>query len=97
MPVYVDNMQATYGRMKMCHMLADTTEELLAMVDQIGVDRRWIQKPGTPYEHFDIAMTKRARAIEAGAIAVSKRDIGMLIRKRRGRSYDPASPACQST
>lgn len=84
MPVYVDNMRAAVGRMKMCHMLADTTEELLAMADLIGVDRRWIQKQGTPHEHFDIALSKRATAIEAGAVAVSRRDIGMLIMRKRG-------------
>ena len=47
MTVYVDNMQAPFGRMKMCHMVADTSEELLAMADKIGVQRKWLQKAGT--------------------------------------------------
>lgn len=47
MAVYVDNFNAPYGRMTMCHMIADTTDELLEMVDSIGVNRKWIQYEGT--------------------------------------------------
>lgn len=86
MTVYVDDMQAPYGRMKMCHMMADTTDELFAMADRIGVDRKWIQKAGTIYEHFDIALSKRSKAVAAGAKEVSMRDLGLLIRSRRHRA-----------
>jgi hypothetical protein len=82
MTVYVDDMQAPFGRMKMCHMIADSTEELLAMADRIGVARRWLQKSGTWQEHFDIAMTKRRLAIEAGAVEVSRLQLGRILRDR---------------
>jgi len=81
--VYVDNMRASYGRMKMCHMIADSTDELLAMADRIGVQRKWLQKAGTAHEHFDIALSKRDAAIAAGAVPVSMMDLGRLIRARR--------------
>ena len=85
MTVYVDNMKASYGRMKMCHMVADSTEELIEMVDRIGVQRKWIQKAGTPQEHFDIALCKRKLAVEAGAVEVSMMQIGRIIRAKRER------------
>lgn len=47
MTVYVDNMKTSYGCMKMCHMAADSNQELLEMVDKIGVSKKWIQYPNT--------------------------------------------------
>lgn len=55
----MDNAQLPYGRMRMAHMVADSTAELLAMADAIGVQRKWLQKAGTAYEHFDVCMAKR--------------------------------------
>jgi len=79
MSVYVDDMYkysiGEFGNMKMSHMAADSTEELLAMADRIGVARKWIQHPGTDREHFDIAMSKRALAVAAGAIETDMRTL----------------------
>lgn len=89
MTVYVDDMYryalGRFGRMKMSHMIADTTEELVAMADRIGVARRWIQKPGTPDEHFDVAMSARKKAIAAGAVEMEMRE---LVRMWRARAPD---------
>jgi hypothetical protein len=88
MTVYVDDMYLSpmgqFGRMKMSHMIADSTDELLAMADKIGVARRWIQKAGTPHEHFDIAMSARAKAVAAGAVEVEMMELGRMMRARRG-------------
>ena len=78
MSVYVDDMEAPYGRLVMCHMLADTTEELLAMADKIGVARRWLQRAGQPGEHFDVCKTKRALAVKAGAVEITWRQAGEM-------------------
>lgn len=96
--VYVDDMYKTsigkFGRMKMSHMISDTTEELLEMVDKIGVQRKWIQHEGSLNEHFDIAMGKRELAIKYGAQPITYRQYGEIIFKRcdsQGVHYARAS------
>lgn len=85
MSVYVDDMFAPFGRMKMSHLMADTTEELLAMADALGLRREWLQHGGTAREHFDVSMSKREQAIGFGAVALTARDLArMRIRKREG-------------
>lgn len=80
--VYVDDMRAPFGNMIMCHMIADSPEELLAMADRIGVQRKWIQKRGTVGEHFDIALSKRALAVAAGAREIEWREYAIIIGAR---------------
>jgi hypothetical protein len=84
MSVYIDNMEAPYRGMKMCHMVADTTEELLEMVDKIGVKRKWIQHAGTYNEHFDICLEKKRLALIHGAIPITMRELGRILVKRPG-------------
>lgn len=83
MSVYVDDMRAFYGRLVMCHMLADTEDELHAMAARIGVARRWWQGPPRHDSHYDICLTKRALAVAAGAIEVTHRQIGCMNMRRR--------------
>ena len=80
--VYIDNFNAGYGRMKMCHMIADTTEELLGMVRAIGVQTKWIQYPGTANEHFDICLSKKRKALELGAKEIGFREYASMVRNR---------------
>jgi hypothetical protein len=81
--VYVDSMRAPLGRMVMCHMFADSTDELLTMADRIGVARRWIQDAGTYREHFDISLGKRRLAVQYGAKEIGVREVASLIGSRR--------------
>jgi hypothetical protein len=84
MSVYVDDARHRFARMVMCHMIADSTAELLAMADRIGLDRRWIQKAGTYQKHFDVSLTRRALAVKSGAVEISQRALGgMLLARRR--------------
>lgn len=78
MTVYVDDMMMRADvpngnrvvRGIWCHMFADTREELDAMADRIGMRRSWIQKPGTPREHYDVTKSRREAAIKAGAVVL---------------------------
>lgn len=90
MTVYVDDMQAKFGRMKMCHCLADTEEELFAMMDKIGVDRKWYQtKKGNL--HFDIALSMRAKAVRLGAVEITWKQASAMnaIRRMTGVLGEP--------
>lgn len=84
MAVYVDNMKAAFGRMVMCHMIADSTEELNEMADKIGVSRKWIQHAGTYREHYDICLSKRNKAVSLGAVEIEMLELGRILRRRRG-------------
>lgn len=88
MSVYVDNMRAPFGRLIMCHMIADTAAELHAMAATIGVARKWCQKEalGQGWIHYDICLSKRALAVKAGAVEITWRQAGeMCMRWKRER------------
>lgn len=87
MAVYVDNMRAQFGRMVMCHMIADTDEELHAMADRIGVARRWHQKAGTSRSHYDIALSKRAQAVSSGAVEITWKQTACMCARRRSTGF----------
>ena len=94
MTVYVDDMHTTdmgrYRRMKMSHMIADTDEELHAMADRIGIARRWHQDNGSG-SHYDVALSKRALAVAAGAVEIPLRTLAMMnyVRRRTGELPSP--------
>lgn len=90
MPVYVDNATHPLGRMKthalarsasVCHMIADTLDELHVMAERVGMKREWFQNHDTP--HYDLSLSKRALAVQYGAIEISSRQLVQLIREWR--------------
>lgn len=83
MAVYVDSGKITYRRMKMCHMMADSLDELHAMADKIGINRKWFQPESSP--HYDICQSKKALAIKHGAIEADRNKIVELIRFWRAK------------
>lgn len=81
MPVYVDHAKNPYGRMKMCHMVADTMDELLEMAKAIQLDARHFQMSSSP--HFDLSQSYRARAVALGAIEVDRKGLVAAIKRHR--------------
>lgn len=81
MSVYVDDMRASYGRMVMCHMVADSEAELHAMAAAIGVDRRWYQG-----DHYDVCLAKRGLAVERGALEITRREASRMVALSRRES-----------
>lgn len=75
MAVYIDSFNAPYRGMIMCHMVADSKEELLEMARKIGVNTKWIQHEGEWGEHFDICQSKKAKALKLGAKEITLREI----------------------
>lgn len=79
MTVYVDRPRHKLGRMVMCHMAADTLDELHAMAERLGVRRHFQDKPGMP--HYDLCKATRRQAVKAGAVEVASRDIVTACRR----------------
>jgi len=73
MTVYVDDVRHKFRHMTMCHMWADTLDELLAMALRIGVQRKWLQEPpNASWVHFDISIGKKHLARKFGAVLTDK-------------------------
>lgn len=84
MTVYVDNMRAKLGRMIMCHMIADSDDELHAMAERLGLKRAWHQAPPkASHSHYDISPSVRARAVAAGATEITWRQLAYMRKRER--------------
>lgn len=82
MPVYVDRSRNPFGRMVMCHLIADTPAELRDMAARIGVQLKWFQsRASTP--HFDVALAKRRLAVAAGAVELDRREFVAVMKRIR--------------
>jgi hypothetical protein len=85
MSVYVDGEQNTFGRMKMCHMIADTLDELHDMAQRLGLKRQWFQTSRSGMPHYDVCRSKRTQAVSLGAVEINRRQLVDLLRRQRER------------
>jgi hypothetical protein len=75
-------------RMKMCHITADSTEELLGMACKLGLSRDWIQHEGTWKEHFDVALGKRALAVKLGVVEITMKETVIKAKARHSQQRE---------
>lgn len=94
MTVYVDDAVHLWRGRRWAHLLADTLDELHAFAGQLGIPRRAFQNK-TSGAHYDVPAELRERALELGAVAISRhRDreqVRAVIRvaKAQGRGEHP--------
>ena len=77
MSVYVDSMMGCVRNRKwrwteVCHLFADSDEELLAFGGRIGLKATWLQRSKRKLTHFDLIESVRRKAVRAGAIEVDR-------------------------
>lgn len=72
----------TRARARWCHMIADTSDELHAIAQRIGLRREWFQADRW-VGHYDLVPTKRALAVRYGAVALGRREFVEQLRKLR--------------
>lgn len=95
MAVYVDRAIWERHDRLWCHLLADDEDELHAFAAALGCERRRFQtRPRRPWiDHYDIDEERRAKALRAGAIELTRAEVCELIaRKRAQGSSFTASP-----
>jgi hypothetical protein len=73
------------------HLVADSDEELHAFAARLGMKRAWFQhKEGRPHQgHYDVPERARQDALELGAVSVTWRQVGRMMRERRTGQAGP--------
>src|SRR5262249_5569059 len=84
MSVYVDDAIWNWQGLKWAHLLAADTDELHRVALRLGVHRAsYHGPPRTPVPHYDVTSYERRRAIAQGAIACTREEIVIVLRRLR--------------
>jgi hypothetical protein len=98
MTVYVDDwrQRARLGHVdaQWSHLIADSDEELHRFAARLGMKEAWFQTdPRRPHRsHYDVTEALRRQAISLGAVAITWRDIGRMMRERREQALGAGEP-----
>ncbi len=98
MTVYVDDWRqhARVGPVtaRWSHLLADDESELHAFAERLGLRRAWYQRHRRhpALNHYDVTEETRLAAITLGAVPLTWRETGRLIRSRRRAALGVGGP-----
>lgn len=95
--IYVDeirNFPHARGKYKKgaCHLMGDTLSELHAFAERIGCKPSWYHGKAR-HPHYDLTEKWRLKAIEAGAVPMSTREI---LKRRRASAPSPGTASSPS-
>lgn len=83
--IYIDAMNASFGRMVMCHMISDESEEELhAFAEKIGMKRAWFQAKSFP--HYDVSKSRKAEALKLGAKEIDRNGLVEAMNRYREKN-----------
>jgi len=73
------------------HLIADSDEELHAFAATMGMQRAWFQdRSGRPHHgHYDLPERARDEAVANGAVEITWRQLGRMLRDRRVAGPSP--------
>jgi hypothetical protein len=102
MTVYLDDWRqpARLGPVddRWSHLVADSDDELHAFAARLGMKREQFQhKVVRPHQaHYDLPERTRQKALDLGAVPVTWRQVGRMMRQRRtGPAPATGLPACR--
>ena len=86
-------------KFKSSHLMSDkvgqeAVEELLAFAKKIGLNTRWIQDTRNPiYVHFDVMNNYYQKALAAGAIPLTPKDLARVTVQKKEKYKQECSVA----
>ncbi|MGA2836716.1 MAG: DUF4031 domain-containing protein [Acidimicrobiales bacterium] len=95
MTVYLDDWRqpANLGPIddRWSHLVADSVDELHEFAARMGMRRAWFQdRPGRPHHaHYDVPERARAEAVARGAVELTWRELGRMLRDRKAAGTRP--------
>ena len=93
MTVYVDSEHIQWRGRTWCHLVADSTAELHAFAQRLGLKAEWFQSQSV-YPHYDVTSSMQQRALHLGAHLADRRTIVECGRRMRDQVPYPPQSGC---